>query len=81
MQSRIEHLNIRISLDVAGCDFTGTRLGNCQGLRLVAMQFERNLLKIENDVRGIFYDTLNRRKLMLDAFNLYGRNSCTFNRR
>src|SRR5207237_10570748 len=65
----VENLHVAIGFDHAGGDHT--RLVSLQrnGLRIIAIQFEWNLLEIQDDVGGVFDDARNRLKLVENALD------------
>jgi hypothetical protein len=60
MHGRIEDLDVSIRLDIGSRDFARFFLVDSQCLRLAAVQLKRHLFEIENNVGGVFHDSLDR---------------------
>jgi hypothetical protein len=56
VRRRIEDLDVGVFLEVGGGDDARALLLEVQGLRTFAMQAERHLLEVENDVGHVFDD-------------------------
>src|SRR5215510_5066801 len=54
---RLENLDVGVALNIASSDFASLVDPQRQCLGVVDMQFQRNLLEIENDVGGVLDDT------------------------
>src|SRR3954447_8011558 len=50
----VEHFDVAISFDHAGGDHAGRIRTQVNGLRRVAAELERNLLKVQDDVGSVF---------------------------
>ena len=68
----VEDLDVRILLEVGGGDDTGALLLEVEGLRPAAVQLERDLLEVEDDVRHVLDDALEGRELVENAFDADG---------
>ena len=62
-------------------DFARAFLADRKRFRPAAVQLERHLLEIQNHVGRIFDHAFDRRKFVLDALDLDGRDRRTFDRR
>src|SRR3954470_16843628 len=63
--------------DVRGGDVTGTRLAQVHGDRLVVLRGDDQALEVEDDLRDVFLDALDRRELVEDAVDLDARDRGT----
>ncbi len=61
---RFQDLDVGIAFDVARAHFTGLVHPQVQRLRIVDVQFQRNLLEIEDDVGRVLDDSGDRRELV-----------------
>ena len=73
VQFGVEDLNLGVCLDVTGGDFTLACRFDIDGLRAVAMQACNDALHIQHDLRDVFLDAGDRRKLVLHAGDPDGR--------
>ena len=73
VQLGVEDLDLTVCLDVAGSDFTLACRFNINGLRAVAVQARDDALHVQHDLRDVFLDAGNRRKLVLHAGDPDGR--------
>ena len=78
---RVENLNVAVGFDHARSDHAGNIGAQVERLRPVAIQLERNLLQVQNDVGRILDNARDRLELMQYAFDSHGRNRRAFNRR
>src|SRR6267143_5179330 len=69
---RRQDLNVRIVLHVAGFGDPGSFLAQANGLGLIGVQLETDLLDVENDVGDVFGDARNRGEFVQDALDLDG---------
>jgi hypothetical protein len=69
MGRRIEDLDVRILFEVGSRDDARPLLLEVQSLRAAAVQLEGDLFEVENDIRHVFDDALERRELMKNAFD------------
>ena len=76
----LEDLDIGIRLNIAGAHFTCLIDADDQRLGVVAVQLQRNLLQVEDDVGGIFHDAGNRRELVEHTVDLHCGDRGAFNR-
>ena len=77
VQFGVEDLNLGVCLDVTGGDFTLACRFDIDGLRSVAMQACNDTLHIQHDLRDVFLDTGDRRKLVLHTGDPDGRRGIT----
>ena len=74
----IEDLNVAVGLDhAAGHHARLVRL-QVDGLGAVAVQLEGDLLKVEDDIGGVFYDAGDGLELMHHAFDAHRGDRCAF---
>ena len=73
VQLGVEDLDLAVCLDVAGRDFTLACRFDIDGLRAVAVQARDDPLHIQHDLRDVFLDAGDRRKLVLHAGDPDGR--------
>ena len=73
VQLGVEDLDLTVCLDVAGRDFTLACRFDIDGLRAVAVQARDDPLHIQHDLRDVFLDAGDRRKLVLHAGDPDGR--------
>ncbi len=78
---RLEDLDVGVGLDVAGAHFAGLVDADDQRLRVIAVQLQRNLLEVEDDVGRVFDHARNRRELVEHAVDLDRGDRRAFNRR
>src|SRR5882762_9829063 len=76
----IEHREVRILFDLRRCHRTGILHVDVNRLRQIGVQLDRDLLNVEDNVRGIFDHTGNRRKFVQYSFDFYRGDRCAFNR-
>ena len=81
MDVGVDHLDLARSRELTGGDLTRALGFEGQEGRLVAVDLERDLLEIEDDVGDVFDDTRHRRELMVGALDLDRRDGGTGNRR
>src|SRR5882762_4865563 len=76
----IEHRKVRILFDLRRRHRAGILHINVNRLRQIGVQLDRNLLNIEDNVRGVLDDTGNRRKFVQHSFDFHRGDGCAFNR-
>ena len=78
---RIQNLDIRIRLDHARRNHARSVRAQIKSLRALAIQFERNLFQVQDDVGSIFHDARNGLELVQHTFYANGRNRRSLDRR
>ena len=73
VQLGVEDLDLAVCLDVAGSDFTLACRFDIDGLGTVAVQARDDALHIQHDLRDVFLDAGDRRKLVLHTGDPDGR--------
>ena len=73
----VQDLYLAVGFDVTGGDFTLACRFDIDGLRTVAMQACNDALHIQHDLRDVFLDTGDRRKLVLHTGDPDGRRGIT----
>src|SRR5690606_29121465 len=79
MGIRIQNIDLRIGLNIRRLEIC--RLSfmlQVKGLWMIDMKFQRDLFQIHYDVRDVFTDAGNGRKLVQDPIDLDGRNCSAF---
>src|SRR5712664_4381580 len=76
----IEHREVRVFFDLRGRHRTGILHVDVNRLRQIGVQLDRNLLNVEDNIRGIFDHAGNRRKFVQYSFDFYRGDGCAFNR-
>ena len=77
----VQNFHVAISLDHAGGDHARLLGVQVDGFRTVAVQLERNLLQVQDNVSCVFYNAGDRLEFVQHAFNLYGGYGSAFNGR
>ena len=77
----VENLDVRVVFDIPGGVDAGLNSFQVDRLAVFAVQLQRDLLEVENDVGRIFDDARNRRELVQHAFDLHCRDGSAFDRR
>ena len=81
MRRRVEDLDVGVLFEVGGGDDAGPLLLEVEGLGALAVQLERDLLEVEDDVRHVLDHALEGREFMEDAFDADGGDGRPFDRR
>src|SRR5688572_10182086 len=76
----VENLDVGIVFDVRGSIAAGLCTLEVDQLRAFAVELQRNLFKVQDDIRGVFDDSGNRGKLVQDALDVYSCNGGTLDR-
>ena len=76
----VEHGDVGVFFDLRGGHRTRHIDVQRDGLRLVGVQLQRNLLEVEDDVGGVFDHAGNRRKFVQHAFDFHGGDRRAFDR-
>ena len=74
----IEDLDVAVGFDHAGGDDAGLVGAQVERLGAVAVELERNLLEVEDDVGGIFDDSGDGLEFVQHAFDADGGYGCSF---
>jgi hypothetical protein len=78
---RLEDLDVAVGLNVAAAHFAGLVDLQGQGLDLIGVQLQRNLLEVEDDVGRVLDHARDRRELVQHAVDLDRGDCRAFNRR
>jgi hypothetical protein len=81
VRRRVEDLDVGVLLEIGGGDDARAALFEVEGLGTAAVKLERDLFEVEDDVRHVLDDALERRELMENAFDADGGDGRPFNGR
>src|SRR6267154_548990 len=76
----IEHRKVRILFDLCRCHRAGIFHVDVNRLRQIGVQLDRDLLDVEDNVRGVLVHPGNRRKFVQHSFDFDRGDGCAFNR-
>ena len=77
----LDDLYVTVGFDVFAGHFAGTFFADRQRFRSCSVQFDRNLLDVQDNVGSVFHNALDRREFMLNALDLDCGDRCSFDRR
>ena len=69
VQIRIQDLHVRIGFDASAQHLARIGCPESDGAKVTVVEFQGDLLEVENDVGGVFHDTGDRAEFMGDALN------------